>query len=77
MTDYKIWYKPRWALGVMGLKDSALYSDSATYPILISTFAGTGLPLNFNNFNVNSGTINAYAEDSYSLTRDEKRLGNL
>ena len=66
------------SLGVMSLKDSALYSDSATYPLLISTFAGTGLPLNsFNNFYVNSGTINAYAEDSYSLTDDEKRLGNL
>ena len=57
------------SLGVMSLKDSALYSDSGTYPLLISTFAGTGLPLNsFNNFYVNSGTINAYAEDSYSLT---------
>ena len=61
------------SLGIITLKDSSLYSDSGTYPLLISTFAGTGLPLNsFNNFYVNSGTINAYAEDSYSLTNAMK-----
>ena len=79
MTDYNRFGTIDGALGVMGTKDSSIYSDTASYPYLISTFTGTGLPLNtYNNFNVNQGTINAYAEDSYSFIRPDKfRLGNL
>ena len=63
-------------ISLIGTKDSSIYTDTASYPYLLSTFTGFGLPINVPtiilDFYVNQGTIEGYAETSINSSGQQK-----